>query len=290
MDDAHVDLQMLSIGSMQVYLSDASRAAQAARLTNDMHDSLVQRYPGRFRLFGCLPLPHVDASLAELSRCLDELQCPGINLGCSADGRPLDDPLFDPVWAELDRRGAVVFLHPGVKIDGVVGCLDHHLAPDFVSPAEIGVTIMRLIIAGHTDRYRNVKLIVATTGGALPFLAERYAHGLRQSSPGVFDRLGGVDRHLRALYYDTSVIEEDHVLQLAKERFGADRLVLGSDYGRPTVTSQMAVDYIAESSYLTGAEKTAVLDHTAAELLGLGGSTPVPAASSGQAKAAHDEC
>lgn len=269
MDAAGVDMQMLSIGAYQPYFTDAPTAAKAAQLTNDMHNSLVRRHPERFGLFACLPLPHIEESLAEIARGLDLLNCAGINLGCSADGLPVDDPRFDEVWAELDRRHAVVFLHPGTEDQVLVGSQEYHLAPDFGAPAELAVTLARLVIAGHTTRYPHVRIIAAMTGGALPQLLDRYEHGLRQSNPEIAEALGGIGGHLRKLYYDTSILEEPGVLEAAATRFGASRLVLGSDFGRPTITSEAAVAYVESATFLSDAEKSAVLDGTAAALLGL---------------------
>ena len=85
----------------------------------DIYADVARRYPERFAAFGCVPLPHVDAALGEVERCLDTLGMVGITTGCSIEGRPLDDPAFEPFWAALDRRGAALFLHPmGVGFGG----------------------------------------------------------------------------------------------------------------------------------------------------------------------------
>ena len=72
----------------------------------------MPRAPGRFYTFAALPLPHVGESLAELTRTADSPAVVGVTLGTSVAGRQLDDPVFEPVFAELDQRGSVVFLHP----------------------------------------------------------------------------------------------------------------------------------------------------------------------------------
>jgi 6-methylsalicylate decarboxylase len=268
MDNAGVDMQVLGLGAAQPYFGDADRAAEGARLANDLTASVVDTHPDRFSAFAAVPLPHPAAAIAEVVRCLDVLGFAGVGLGCSAAGIALDDPRFEELWAAIDERSAVVFLHPGVGAHGIVGCGEHHLAPDFVSPSELAVAAARLIVTGVTTRYPNVRFLLATTGGSLPFFAGRFDRGLRQDDGDLYEELGGFLPHLRTFHYDTSVLEEPLVLRTAAELFGTDRLVLGSDFSRPGVTSKAAVSYVLDESRLSDADKRAILDENAARLLG----------------------
>lgn len=270
MDAAGVDIQVLSIGAPQPYVSDAGDGAHLAALLNDSYRAVVDQYPARFRAFGCLPLPHVGASLAEAKRILDDPAFAGVALGGSALRTPLDDERFAPLWRFLNEREAVVYIHPGVGIDGVAGCLDYHLAPDYVSPAEMAVAGSRLIASGNTGRYPDVRIVIATLGGLIPFLARRFDRGLLQDAPEAHAALGGdVLPHFRKFWYDTSVVEEPAALRAAKEAYGADRLVLGTDYARPGVSSLPAIRYVSESPYLTEEEKRFILDVSGARVLRL---------------------
>jgi aminocarboxymuconate-semialdehyde decarboxylase len=268
MDAAGVDLQVISIGAAHPYVSDAADGARLASLLNDAYRDVVGQHPDRFRVFGCLPLPHVDAAVAEAKRMLDDPAFAGVAVGGSALGAPLDEPRFAPLWDLLNEREAVVYVHPAVAIDGIPGCLDFHLAPDFVSPAEMAVAGCRYVVSGHLDRYPAVRIILATLGGSIPFLARRFDRGLQQDNPEARAALGGsVLPHLKRFWYDTSVIEEPTALRAAVETYGADRLMLGTDYARPGVSSLPAIKYVTESPYLTDAEKHLVLDVTAARVL-----------------------
>src|SRR5919206_358565 len=95
-----IDLQVLSISLLHPYLPREADAVEAARLSNDIYADASRTQGGRFAAFGCVPLPHVDAALAEAERCLDRLGMLGITIGCSVARRPLDDPAFDPFFAE----------------------------------------------------------------------------------------------------------------------------------------------------------------------------------------------
>jgi len=267
MDSAGVATQVLSLGAGHPYLSDINAAVRATVMVNDFYRHGVHRAGGRLRAFACLPLPHVEASIAEARRMLVDPLFIGVGLGCSAQGLPLDDPQFEPLWAELNGRGAIVYLHPGVKIDGIVGCTDYHLAPDFVSPAEIAVAICRLIVRGVPQRHPRLRFMAATLGGSLPFLARRFERGLQQDAPRDFERLGGMLDHLRLFHYDTSVVEEPEALYSIARIGLADRLVLGSDYSRPDVDYPGAVAYVRQSTYLTDHQKQATLRDNGQRLL-----------------------
>jgi predicted TIM-barrel fold metal-dependent hydrolase len=268
MDASKIDKQILSIGAAQPYLKREDDAARIARALNDAYAALLAEAPSRLLAFAMLPLPHVEASLAELDGALARPGVVGVALGASAQGVPLDDARFSPLWAELNRRHAVAYVHPGSEITGVIGCTEFHLAPDFVSPAEIAVCAGRMVATGLLDRYPNVLIVLATLGGGLPFLARRFDRGLKQDYPELHERIGGVLRHLRRFYVDTSVTEEPDALRAAKETFGADRILLGSDYARPNQSTSDAVTYVANSNFLTLEEKEAVLEGNATKLFG----------------------
>src|SRR5207247_11148687 len=130
-----------------------------ARFANDLYHDLVKQDPGHFAAFGTVPLPHVDAAIEELGRCIETLGMLGINIGCSVNGQPLEAPEFEPFFAELNRRSCVLFLHPigigaGAMTDAfgmnwmVGGCF------------EDTSTSIRLVMSGLTARYPNVKIVV----------------------------------------------------------------------------------------------------------------------------------
>lgn len=268
MDAASVDVQIVSLGAAQPYLRDAAKATDGARFANDLFRTLMDAHPTRFSAFGALPLPHVDAAVDEATRCLDRLGFAGVAIGCSAAGHPIDGPDFDPLWSALNDRSAAVYIHPGAAIDGIVGGTEFHLAPDFVSPAEIAVAASRLVIAGHLDRYPNVKVILATTGGSLPFFARRFDRGFRQDDAERYQRLGGFMPHLSKFFYDTSVLEEPLVLSTALGIVSPERLMMGSDYARPGVTSAAAVAYVMAATELDAVDRAGILGLNALRVLG----------------------
>ena len=118
MAEAGIDMQVLSVPPQFPYLEKEQNAVEAARLANDLCADLAQQYPDRFRVFACFPLPHMDASLRELARGIDELGAVGAAVGTTVRGKSIADPAFDPLFAELDRRNGILFIHP----TGVSAC------------------------------------------------------------------------------------------------------------------------------------------------------------------------
>jgi 6-methylsalicylate decarboxylase len=267
MDAAGIERSVLSVGAFQPCFADEVAAVETARIANDAYAELVGHFPDRFVAFATLPLPHVDRALDELHARTGDGAFTGVGLGCSAGGLTLDDERFEPLWAELDRTETPVFLHPGVIPGCALGSEDYGLAPSICGAAEIAVAVLRLVARGVTTRYPRIRFVVATTGGSIPLLARRFEASFKQSNPDEEAAIGGSLEALRALYYDTSIVDEPLMLLCARDVLGADRIVLGSD--APRIKPIEAVAYVERSEHLTDDEKRAILDRNAQAALGL---------------------
>jgi 6-methylsalicylate decarboxylase len=268
MDEAGIDLQVLSPAHQLPYFADRGDAASAARLGNDIFVDVCRKYAGRFSAFANVPLPHVDTAIDELGRCLDTLGMVGVTLGCSVAGRQLDDLEFTPFWAELDRRKAVLFLHP-VGI-GCPGADAYALTWLVGAPFEDTIAALRLVLSGLTGRFPNVKIIVPHLGGTLPFLMQRLDN-LADMERARGTKLAATEAPstmVRQLWFDT-VNSYPPALRCAAEAFGADRLMLGTDW--PFLVGprfKRCVTYIEESG-LPRADVDAILDTNAQRLLAI---------------------
>ncbi|MFH8559448.1 amidohydrolase family protein [Streptomyces sp. NPDC017988] len=265
MEEGGVDLTIASVGAVQPYFEDRAAAVAAARGANELLQEAVAHGQGRIAAFGSLPLPHTAAALREIAFCLDQCRFPGVNLGCSAGGLPLDAPEFDAMWEALDARSAVVFLHPGTTPCMGVGSADHGLAPALIGPTEVGVALCRLVAARIPLRYPRVRVVAAVTGGTLPLLARHWDAILRASRPDLYEELGGAMGHLRGFWYDTSLQEDPRIFDIVRGSVGVDRLVLGSDTPRAPVAA--AVEFITTSALLDSAEKKQILDANGVRVL-----------------------
>src|SRR5882724_4861049 len=112
LDEAEIDAAVMSISTPGVHVGDDARARSLARRCNELAATLMQYRPDRFGGFACVPLPDVDGALEEMEYALDVLKLDGVVLFSNACGVYLGDARFEPVFSELDRRGAVVFVHP----------------------------------------------------------------------------------------------------------------------------------------------------------------------------------
>ncbi|HEY7062798.1 MAG TPA: amidohydrolase family protein [Chloroflexota bacterium] len=269
LDAVGIDMQVLSVAQNQPYLASQDDAVAAARLANDLYADASQTYPRRFAAFATLPLPHVDATLAEIERSLDTLGMVGVTIGCSVAGRGLDAPLLEPVFAELDRRGSVVFLHP-VGSGVLEGELTTGLAWIMGAPIEDTVATFRLVVSGVTTRFPRVQFIVPHLGGILPFVLDRVENTVAtqraSGTPVPFE--GPVVDQLRKLWFDI-VSGQPAALRCACELWGAQRLMLGTDFPYYTGTRlQRLVDGPAAIG-LPADDVQAILGGTAQKLLRL---------------------
>jgi len=227
MDEAGVDRQVLSVGPAVPYFEREDTAVEAARAANDTYAAIVARFPKRFTAFAALPLPHIDASIREMERALDGLGMAGVTMGISALGRMVTDPAFEPIYAELDRRRAVLFLHPAGS-----GCCspfiaNHGLTWPIGAPMEDTIFVTHLIIRAIPSRYPAIKIIVPHMGGLLPLVVDRLDHQKHFFAAGAPEPPSAT---VQRLWYDTVGHGSTAALRCAHQALGADRLVYGSDY------------------------------------------------------------
>ena len=234
-DKVGITCQILSTGPNSPYLRNADNAIAAAREVNDIYEDVVRRYHGRFWAFGSAPLPHGEAAAAEAVRCLDELHFSGMHFGCSALGHSLDDPAFSEMWRELDRREAVIYVHPGGILcgsePGLAGMDDPVIAVTIGSAAELATAALRLVALCRT--HRRLRVIIGLLGGSLPSLIKRVIWlGGRfkgKSLLAVDNPDWSLLDELRRFSYDTNLLPDPAVIADAREAYGLDRLLFGSD-------------------------------------------------------------
>jgi 6-methylsalicylate decarboxylase len=267
LDDAGIDVAVTSVSTPGVHTGDDARARALARRCNELAAELTRGRPDRFGGFACLPLPDVDGALAELAYALDELRLDGVVLFSNARGIYLGDPRFTPLFEELQRRQAVVFVHPNPSPDPSAHALG---LPDSLIdyPADTTRAIARLHYSNTFARTPDVKYVLAHAGGTVPYLAGRFAIiDQMRVIPGAQDRASAADT-FRRLYWDTALSWGDPVLRLLREVVGLDHVLFGSDY--PYLRRDLAVscrEQIEASPELTDGERTAVLGGTAAKLI-----------------------
>ena len=227
--DAHgIDTAITSISAPGVLLGEERSTVELARSCNEFAAGMMRSHPARFGMFAALPLPYVEASLAEIDYAFEVLKTSGVALMTNYDGRYLGDPAFAPVLEALGARGAVAFVHPTVC---VAPACDPALSPSTLEfPFDTTRTIVSLIANRRHLQFPLVRFIFCHAGGATPMLASRIANQLGRT-PAIRAR-GDLDvfAALRGLYYDTAgyfdAAQLDSLLRIAP----LEHVLLGTDY------------------------------------------------------------
>src|SRR5438105_12151165 len=267
MEEAEVELQVLSPAASPPYAEKEADAVAAARLINDSYADLAQKYPGRFNAVVSLPLPHVDASLREMERGLDQLGMLGVSMTCSCFDRSTAEAEFEPLYAEMNRRRAVLNYHP--IQNGICSPMinDYGFTVSVGASLEDAAIVLHLIARRVPERFPAIKYVVPHLGGIIPMLLQRLDNQVPQKHPNLPERPSVTARRF---YYDIIGHCSQAALLCPLEAFGADHLVAGSDY--PVLlaceTYRQNFFYLRES-ILPAEDVDKILHHKAQIVLGL---------------------
>lgn len=260
MDRQGVDMRILSLSTPNVYEWHGARQVEAARNINDVTAAMVRGHPDRFGGLGSLPLEDIDASLAEIDRITGELGMHGVAIGSNVNGRPMNHPDFEPIWARINELRLPVFEHP---------MFPTHTADmeEFELPLRVGFVFetttaaSRMIYAGIFERYPDFPYVLAHTGGALLTILERLDNGYRLFPDCRKHITRMPSEYAKRLYYDSCCFFGP-ALMMAHGIVGADHILWGSD--DPYIGADTAhVDDLP----IPAADKANILGGNAARLL-----------------------
>jgi predicted TIM-barrel fold metal-dependent hydrolase len=228
MDRAGVAAGISSLAPAGDPLNDPSTAVRLAREFNDYGARLRADHPRRFGLFATLPLPDIEASLREVEYAFDTLNADGVGLFTSYGDRWLGDPAFDPVFAELNRRRAVVYTHPNTA-----NCCRNLLPGIGDGAIEWGTdttrAIAQLVFGGATGRYPGVRLIFSHGGGTMPFLVERFVNMARTPQNAARFPQGFAGEAAK-LFYDTAQVANPAAMSALSKVVPISQIVFGTDF------------------------------------------------------------
>jgi len=267
LDDAGIDVAITSISTPGVHTGNFRSARALAHRCNELSAELVRGNPNRFGGFACLPLPDVEGSLAELRHALDILHLDGVVLFSNALGIYLGDNRLASLFNELQRRKAVVFIHPNASPDPAARGLE---LPDSLIDFTADTTraIARMHYSNTFASTPDVTYIFSHAGGTVPFLAGRLSIADQMDvMPGAESRASAADT-FRHMYWDTALSWSDPVLAMLRSVVGIDHVLFGTDF--PYFRRDIAVGargHIADTAELTPDEKAAILGGTAATLI-----------------------
>ena len=231
MDGLNIRTAMLSVVTPGVHFGDDAAARALARSVNEQGAAAVAAHPGRFGLFGALPLPDVDGAVAEAAYALDQLGADGVVILTNQSGLYLGDPKLDPLMIELDRRKAVLFMHPSSPhCPGCLGLALGQPRPVLEFIFDTTRTVLHLLTTRTLDRFPGIRWIVPHAGGAVPVLADRiagHASLLHADDPITPEY---VFTSLKRLHYDLAGFPLPRLAPAALQIADPERLHYGSDW------------------------------------------------------------
>lgn len=226
MDTQGIETGILSVTAPGVHLGDDHQARALARSVNEFGAELVKDRPKRIGLFASIPLPDVDAALYEAEYSLDVLGTDGVVLMSNIHGRYLGDSEFEPLWTELNRRAAVVFIHPA---EPALARMHGTPSPLLDYVFDTTRTAVDLVLNGIMDRYRDLKVILSHGGGFVPYAAYRFS----TLATMLFDLAHDDDRIIRDLkrfYFDTALASSPSSLPSLLTFAEPGHVLYGSDW------------------------------------------------------------
>ena len=265
MDAQGIAKGFLSLTDPGVLPWPAERHADVARAVNEYTAGLVSRWPERFGNLATLPLPDVGAEIAEASYAFDTIGADGVVLFSNYNDAYLGDPVFEPLWHELDRHAAVVLIHPNrTTLPGIDG-----MPPSLVDfPFATTRTAVHIVTSGVLDRHQNLRVILSHAGGFLPYAAYRFAMG-GATLPGSPDA-DALLRTYRRFYLETALSTSPAVIPSLKAFADPGHILFGSDFPYAAGLSADFTRALDTSSLLSQDEREAIT-HANARALFAGG-------------------
>jgi 6-methylsalicylate decarboxylase len=226
MDRLGIAVSLLSLSSPGSHWGDDAVARTLSRSVNEAAANVIRDQPARFGAFADLPLPDVEGALEELEYCLDTLRFDGVCLLTNYQDAYLGDPRFDPIFDELNRREATVFVHPHTPGCGAEILLGH--PPAMIEfPFDTTRAITNLALSRTLDRCPSIRFILPHAGGTLPFLTARISMVAARLDPPLSESF---ETYLRRMYYDTGLSASAHHFASLLQIVDSTRILYGTDY------------------------------------------------------------
>ena len=248
---------IVSVSPPGVWSGDRAASRALSRACNEYGAELIARHRDRFGMFATLPLPDVEASLAEISYAFDTLKLDGVGLLTSYDNKWPGDPAFARVFDELNRRKAVVYFHPTAseRCEGLIPGIPEPILEYVFDTTR---AIVSLLYSGTLSRCADIRFIFSHGGGTLPYLADRIASLARRPWEGKLRELvpKGVEYELKKLYYDAvSIVGNPPGFAAFQSYVPHSQILFGTDF--PYLDPSRTVEPLARID-LPAAERAAI--------------------------------
>lgn len=259
-DSTAVQRQVLStVPVLFHYWAKPEHAYDTSRFLNDHIAQVVGNHPTRFFGLGTVPLQDIELSIREMQRCKHELKLHGIEIGSHVESWNLNDERFFPFYAEAEQIGAALFVHPWDMMGKER--MSKYWLPWLVGmPAETSLAICSMIFGGIFEKFPKLRVAFAHGGGSFPATFARIQHGWKVRPDLVaVDNAIDPEKYIGRFWLDSLVHDVD-MLRLIVQRWGANRVALGSDYPYPlgehvpgTLIRKAGFDPVTQDQLLQGA-------------------------------------
>ena len=243
MDQAEVDVAVVSLTCPNVFWGGAEISSRTAVAMNDDMAKAQGRYPDRIRYLASVPWQYPKLALAELDRACAN-GAVGVMVTANIDGASVTDPRFAEIWDAIDQRALPVLLHPASPT-GVeqMDMSRYHLVWSVGFTFDTTLALSRMIMDGFFERYRRLKIIGGHAGGYLPFVISRLDAGFRafESCRTKIDKLPS--SYLSQIYVD-SIVYAPETLAMTVQVMGEDNVLYGSDYPHKNGKMEEIVEYV----------------------------------------------
>jgi aminocarboxymuconate-semialdehyde decarboxylase len=268
MDKHGVQLMALStVPVLFYYWAKPEHTHEWSRYIND-HLAQVQRdYPSRFVGLGTLPMQDITRAVEELSRCKQELNLPGVEIGTHIEHRNLDDEYYHPFYEAAEKLGMCIFVHPWDMMGQ--DRMPKYFLPWLVGmPAETSLAICSMIFGGIFKKFPKLRVLFAHGGGCFPQTLGRISHGFH-ARPDLCNvhHIKDPREYVKDFYID-SLVHDEETLRFLIKLFGPGRIALGSDFPFPLGDLEHG-RFIERMNDLDDATKEQLLSKTAKEWLGI---------------------
>jgi predicted TIM-barrel fold metal-dependent hydrolase len=270
MDKYGIDVQALSQTTPVLLGLDAQEAAEICRMSNEDNDRLCKAYPDRFVNVGIISLLDMSSAMKELERCIHELNCRGVTISSSQNGKGLDSPEYLPFFEKVAEHDLPILIHgthwecsPLMDMDNAWRFL-HVFGWDYDSTQ----ALWRLIFGGVLDRFPELKIVTHHLGNYFPFFQRRIEMNFNKFLKDKLPR--HISEYWGNIYGDTAVDGTLGAFPCGYAFFGPERMVYGSDY---PFGAEAGEDFIRENlqgvkmMYIPPEEKDRILGGNAKELL-----------------------
>ena len=262
---AEVEVQVLSATPQTYYYNEeAALAAACAAIQNDQIAKLVAAHPDRFLGIATLPMQAPQRAADELTRAVRTLKLRGAMIGSNVQGRNLDDPALEPLWAAAAELDALLLVHP-VNVAGADRLRSYYLNNLIGNPLDTTIAAACLVFGGVLERHPKLKVLLVHGGGFVPYQAGRWVHGWCVRGEPKVNVKQSPEPWIDRFYYDT-ILHAKPQLEFLVSSVGASRVMLGSDYPYDMGTGECVRQVKALS--ISDSDKATVLSGLAASLLG----------------------